>query len=299
MRVTQSMLSNNLLKNLNTSYNKLSKLQQQIETGSVISRPSDDPVVAIKGMSNRNNLDEIKQYTRNIRDAKSWLDSSDDALGSVGEALTRVKELLVQASNDTFTSEDRQKMQAEIKQIREQVQDLANTKLGEDYIFSGTFTNEPLYKEGQVNAAITADGVARPIKINVFDGIELQINSNASEIFKEVDELLQQVDLEMSSNAKGEVFSELLGDGLSGGLSAIFENVLTERASLGARQNRVELMENRLSLSELNVTKQLSENEDTDFAKAITEMITLESMHQASLSVGAKVIQQTLVDFIR
>ena len=299
MRVTQSMLSNNLLKNLNTSYNKLSKLQQQIESGSVISRPSDDPVVALKGMSNRNSLDEVKQYTRNIRDAKSWLDSSDDSLGSVGEALTRVKELLVQASNDTFTSEDRQKMQAEIQQIRGQVQDLANTKLGDDYIFSGTFTNEPLYKNGQLNSVITNDGVARPIKINIFDGIDMQINSNASDIFQQVDQLLAQVDSEMSSGAKGEVFSELIGDGLTGGLSSVFERVLTERANLGARQNRVELMENRLSLREVNVTKQLSENEDTDFARAITEMTTAESIHQASLSVGSKIIQQTLVDFIR
>lgn len=58
-------------------------------------------------------------------------------------------------------------------------------------------------------------------------------------------------------------------------------------------------MTNRLALHETNVTKQLSENEDVDYAKAITEMITAESIHQAALSVGAKIIQQTLVDFIR
>ena len=71
------------------------------------------------------------------------------------------------------------------------------------------------------------------------------------------------------------------------------------RAVVGARQNRLELMGNRLSSQEINVTKQLSENEDTDYSKAITELTTAESIHQASLSVGAKIIQQTLVDFIR
>lgn len=58
-------------------------------------------------------------------------------------------------------------------------------------------------------------------------------------------------------------------------------------------------MENRLSIREVSVTKQLSNNEDVDYAKAITEMVTSESIHQASLSVGSKIIQQTLVDFIR
>lgn len=74
--------------------------------------------------------------------------------------------------------------------------------------------------------------------------------------------------------------------------------MLEARADVGARQNRVEMMTNRLSLQEINVTKQMSQNEDVDYAEAITQMITYESIHQASLSVGAKIIQQTLVNFL-
>ena len=68
MRVTQSMLSNNMLRNLNTSYNKMSKLQEQMNSGKLINRPSDDPVIAVKGMGYRVDLDKNVQYQRNIND---------------------------------------------------------------------------------------------------------------------------------------------------------------------------------------------------------------------------------------
>ena len=105
MRVTQSMLSNNMLRNLNTNYGKMSKLQEQINSGSKISRPSDDPVVAVKGMQYRVTVDKIEQYQRNMGEAHTWLDSTDESLGLVGDSLHRVKELVVQAANDTNTTE--------------------------------------------------------------------------------------------------------------------------------------------------------------------------------------------------
>jgi len=75
--------------------------------------------------------------------------------------------------------------------------------------------------------------------------------------------------------------------------------VLTTRADIGARQNRAELMDNRLDSQSVIATKQMSENEDIDYEKSITEMITQESVHRAALSVGAKIIQPSLADFIR
>ena len=77
------------------------------------------------------------------------------------------------------------------------------------------------------------------------------------------------------------------------------DKVLTTRADIGARQNRVEMMENRLDSQEASAKKQMSENEDIDYEKAITEMLTQESIHRAALSVGSRIIQPSLVDFLR
>lgn len=306
MRVTQSMLSSNMLRNLNTSYNKMSKYQDMLDSGSVISRPSDDPVVAVKGMGYRIDLDKNQQYQRNLREANTWLDTTDEALDQVGGALKRVKELIIQAANDTNTADDRRKINAEMQQIKGQLRDIANTKVGENYIFSGTHTNQPLYTDqtGPQNPAITTGG-QKPIEINVFDGISMNINTQGADLFENIDGFMTQITTLLESGASGPEIGDALGLEVTNGankipgLDGIYENTLTLRADVGARQNRVEMMENRLSLQEVNVTKQLSANEDTDYAKTITDMVTQESIHQAALSVGAKIIQQTLVDFIR
>ena len=298
MRVTQSMLSNNLLRNLNTNYGKLSKLQESIQSGSKITRPSDDPVTAVKGMGYRVELSRVEQYKRNITDAHSWLDATDESLGQVGDALKRVQELTVQAANDTNTSEDREKIAQEIKQIRLQLQDIANTKIGDNYIFSGTHTDKPVFQNQQLNVDLTT-GVDKKIEINVFEGVSIDVNTPISNTFKEIDDFIVNLQNLFASGASGEAISSQLGNGNDTGLSGLSESILAARSSVGARQNRVEMMENRIDIQEVNVTKRKSENEDTDYALAITQMTTAQSIHQASLSVGANIIQQTLVDFIR
>ncbi|MEK4173659.1 flagellar hook-associated protein FlgL [Lysinibacillus sp. FSL L8-0312] len=307
MRVTQSMLSSNMLRNLNTSYSKMSKYQNMLDSGSKISRPSDDPVVAVKGMGYRIDLDKNQQYQRNIRDANTWLDTTDESLDQVGAALKRVKELIIQAATDTTTTDDRQKINAEMKQIKEQLRDIANTKVGENYIFSGTHTNLPLYTDntGPQNPALTPAGGQKSIDINVFDGISMNINTPGADLFNDIDGFMTNINTLLQNGATAVEIGNTLGLQTTNGattipgLDGIYESTLTVRADVGARQNRVELMENRLSIQEVNVTKQLSLNEDTDYAKTITDMVTQDSIHQAALSVGAKIIQQTLVDFIR
>ncbi|MER2108703.1 MAG: flagellar hook-associated protein FlgL [Solibacillus sp.] len=308
MRVTQSMLSSNMLRNLNTSYGKMGKLQEQMNSGSKINRPSDDPVVAVKGMQYRVEVDKVEQYQRNINTAHTWLDTSDEALSQVSSSLHRVRELVVQAANDTNTPEEREKVAAEITQIKAQMRDLANTKVGENYLFSGTHTDQPLYTDETAGPnTLVNSGKNDDFKINVFDGISLKVNTNGSEIFDDIDTFLNDVQNILNDPTKtGKDIGDTLGvtdiTGATPGipsLDAVLEQTLTIQADIGARQNRLEMMDNRLEIQFVNVTKQLSENEDTDYAAAITEMATTESIHQAALSVGAKIIQQTLVDFIR
>ncbi|MGN7479616.1 flagellar hook-associated protein FlgL [Solibacillus silvestris] len=307
MRVTQSMLSSNMLRNLNTSYNKMAKYQEQLNSGSIISRPSDDPVVAVKGMGYRIDLDKNEQYQRNMNQAHSWLDGTDEALDQVGTSFIRVKELIIQAANDTNTPEDRQKINEEISQIKQHLQDLANTKVGENYIFSGTNTSSPLFKsDGTIQTTADLPGLGKSIEVNVFDGISMPINIEGAEVFGEINTFMNELETLLKNGATGEQIGNALGvDFTAGGnpnipgLDSLNEKVLVKRAEVGAKQNRVELMEERLKSQEVNVTKQMSLNEDTDYAKTITEMVTTESIHQAALSVGAKIIQQTLVDFIR
>ena len=321
MRVTQSMLSNTMLRNLNSSYTRMATLQQQISTGSKLLRPSDDPVGVTKAMSYRTQLTQNAQYDENLDTATKWLDTTDTTLGSVTSAMTRVQELITQAANDTNQTTDREKMLIEIKQIQQEIHDLANTKVGDTYLFSGTRTNEPLYKKDDATGEITFNGEAgtdieapengfgESVNIEIYNNIQLEINTTgAMKMFGKIDEVFAKIEealVGQNDITSSDEISAILGgtnsqeDKEYTTIQGSIDLVLMERATVGAKQNRVDMMADRLALQKEVLTKQQSNVEDVEYEQAITNLITQESIHNASLSVGGRIIQQTLVDFIR
>lgn len=297
MRVTQSMLSSNMLRNLSSSYNKMGKLQNQLTSGKKVNRPSDDPVVAMKGMGYRFQVDKINQFKRNLGEANNWLDNTDEALNHVGTILKRTQELMTNVPTDTMTHDDRQKVLEELKQMKESLLDVANSKVGDKYIFNGTKTGEPLY-DG-TGFANFQGGTTSSVEIEVFDGISLQVNIEGKKIFEGIDDMFDKMTKAIATEDPNDPdyvanLDEFLTD-----IQKQMDGVLEARAVVGARQNRAELMGNRLDVQEVSARKQMSENEDVDYAEVITEMITQESIHRAALSIGARIIQPSLVDFLR
>ena len=191
MRVTQSMLSNNMLRNLSTSYNQMGKLQDQITTGKKVNRPSDDPVVAMKGMGYRMQVDKVHQFQRNLGEVNNWLDSSDDALDKVGQTLHRAKELMTKAANGTNSDSDKEAILKEMEQLQQHVQSLGNTKVGDKYIFSGTKTGSPLFKDdGTIE---TGDAFKKAVEIEVFDGVSLPVNTDLTTVFDDLNEMFKSI----------------------------------------------------------------------------------------------------------
>jgi flagellar hook-associated protein 3 FlgL len=300
MRVTQSMLSNNMLRNLSNSYGNMSKYQDQLTTGKKITRPSDDPVVAMKGVMYRTNLQEVEQYKRNFSEAYNWVENSDAALDNVTQAVQRIRELTVQASNSTYDPDQRASIAAEIGQLKEHIEELGNTKVGDKYIFNGTDT---LNKPVDLSQSVTSEN-ANPVKIELSKGVYLTVNIDANNVFSN-----------SSSPGDGEgLFSDIQGliddlknpsstvDDIGKYLGFIDEHVstlLSTRAQLGARSNRLELMEARVDEQEVIANKLMSDNEDADIERVITNLKTQEAVQNAALSVGARIIQPSLVDFLR
>ena len=290
MRVTQSMLSNNMLRNLSSSYERLSKYQDQISTGKKVNRPSDDPVVVMKGISYRADLSEVQQYKRNFSEAYNWIENSDAALDNAGQALQRIRELVVEASNDTYDASQRQAISAEIKQLRDHLAEVANTKFGDKYLFNGANTTKK--PEDLQNGNYPSESQpTEPVEIELSKGIYLPVNVPGEKVFGE------------------QLFSDLkaLTDDLDQGknpasyldqIDQHIDAINNARADLGARQNRLEMMESRVDNQEVIATKVLSDNEDVDYEKAITDLTAQESVHRAALAVGARVLQPTLMDFL-
>ncbi|PID14423.1 flagellar hook-associated protein FlgL [Sporosarcina sp. P34] len=291
MRVTQSMLSQNMLRNLSSGYNTMGKLQEQLNTGKKVTRPSDDPVVIMKSLGYGMQVNRVEQYQKNLGEVSNWLDSSDDALDGVGQVLHRARELATNAANSgTMTANDREMIKIELEQLQNQLQDLANTKVGDKHIFSGKMTDKPLFDKTTGNYESGAS-FKENVLIEVFDGVDLRVSTNVSDLFNNINQLFTDI-----KNDTGDKYD--FGSALEK-IDGLLDDVLIKRADIGARSNRAELMENRLLMQEGAAKKQRSENEDIDYEKTITDLITSESIHRATLSVGARIIQPSLTDFLR
>lgn len=138
MRVTNKMLSNNFLSDMNTNLQNLQTLQKQMTTGKLFSKPSDDPFSVARAMQLHTSINTNTMYNDNIKDTINWLDTTDTALGQVNDVLQRVRELLVSSGNGAYSPTEREKIKDEVNQKVSQISQILNTSFDGKYIFGGT-----------------------------------------------------------------------------------------------------------------------------------------------------------------
>jgi len=294
MRVTQSMITNNSLRNLSTSYARLGKYQDQLSTGKKINRPSDDPVVAIKGMFYRTNLTEVEQYKRNLSEVYTWIENSEAGIEHATQVLQRARELLVQGKNGTNSNDDREAIAREIEQLKRDLVQIANTQVAGRYIFNGTNIHDAPIVDGNPPVYSTNHN-NDDFLIEVSQGVRLKVNINPNNVFsEELFRTMQGIQDKLDGINPALDFDTLLNE-----LDQHMDKMLAERSELGARYNRVELIEARINQQQVIASRILSDNEDADIERVITDLKTQESVHRAALGVGARIIQPTLIDFLR
>lgn len=290
MRVTQSMIANNSLSHLSNTYGRLGKMNEQLNTGKKVTRPSDDPVVAMKSLAYRSNLTQVEQFKRNFTEAHNWIDNSDAALDQATKALHRVRELTNQASNDTLDQTQRDAIAKEIKEITNQLENIANTQVAGRYIFNGTDTDKKPVDLSATDPVFATNG--EDISIELGKGVQIPINITG--VFNEdFFNSLQKVVSDIEGTTDGEIGSHLES------LDNQLDHLLEKRAELGARANRIDLMEARVDQQGEIASKMMSDNEDVEYEKVITEMLMEESLLRANLSVSSRIVQPTLIDFLR
>ncbi len=304
MRITNNMLVNNMMYNMGNNLERLDRIQQMLSTGKKIATPSDDPIVASRALKMRTDVAEIQQYKKNVDDAGSWLEISESTLSNMGDLLQRVRELAVQAANGSMTQDDTKKVATEVEQIKKQLIQLSNTTYGGRYIFSGFKTDQKLVDDaGLYNIQVeTLVPNREDIKYEIGIGDMININVLGSELLGGVGavgtppKLVEDLDNFINGlNANDNTAISLAITKIDENS----ENILMIRSDVGARTNRLELTKNRLMADDTNFTKLMSLNEDADMAEVIMKLKNEENVYQASLAGGARIIQPTLVDFLR
>jgi len=299
MRLTNNILMSNLLTNLTKSEERSNKLQTQIQTTKLFSKPSEDPAAAAKAYRYRTQLSKIEQYIKNTDDGMEQLTAQEEALSSYNELLQRARELNVQATGVVLNEENRNAIATELEQIKSQMVSIMNTTYNGKYVFSGFQTDQKLVdvKTGQYAIEIDAD---EQIKYEIGTGNPVTINTIGTDVFGEGKAGDKPEAIQIMDN----LITALKNDGANiqnhiADIDKIQESVLSATTDIGARYNRLETAKTQLEGEEANIESYKSINEDTDIVEAYVKLVSEQSVYQAALNVGSKIIQPTLLDFLR
>lgn len=145
-------MQRNNLSNINTNKVYQDKLSTQMSTQKKVSRPSDDPVVSIRALRLRSNVTEVTQYySKNIPDAESWLDVTEDALKNLTEIITNMIKQCTKASNGDLKSADRQIILEQLKALGDEVYSTGDADYAGRYVFTGYRTDTSLSFDKEYN----------------------------------------------------------------------------------------------------------------------------------------------------
>ncbi len=184
MRITNSMMVNNLLRNLYKNYTKMDKAQQMLASQKKFLRPSDDPIGVTRSLRLSTELLNMQQYNRNVDDSDSWLSSSEQVIKNMMEVMQRVRELTVVASNETYSPDDRKKVADEIAELKNQIIGLGNTAYAGSYLFTGYKTDIALFNlDGSYDLNGGILSLSENINVNVGISDRISINYVGQKIF--------------------------------------------------------------------------------------------------------------------
>ncbi len=313
-RVTGNSIARNSLDNLQTSLNKLQDLTDQQSSGKRIRKPSDDPTGAVQAMAYRADETRNKQYSRNAEDGIGWLSTADRTMTSSLNDIARVRGLILAGANGTADKESRSAMAAEVASNKQTLIGLANTAYNNRPIFAGTANPTGLVPpletydvagnyNGNTGAVYRTVGPNASVQVNV-DGPSVWGPPGSSDLWSILDDIQKHmnstdpVELNKLNNSWVDGTGTTIKSDLDR-LDDIRVNIQNRLSEVGARYHRVETMNDRAKDNQVTIQGNLSAVENIDLTKTIIDLQLQQTAYQAALSATAKVIQPSLVDFLK
>jgi len=280
--------------NLQASAQKLALLQEQSTSLKTISRASDDPARAANALAVRAEQRATTQYARNAENGNGWLTTLDTALAAGTTILNRVRDLTVQGSNaGTMTPAAKEAIAVQIDGLKQDLLAQANaTYLGRT-VFAGNsdagvvFAADGSYTGGTPSAVERRVGPDGTVRVDA-DGAAI-FGTGTDSVFA----LLDDISADLRSTDPTVVVAARLA-----ALDSHLTGVIAANAEVGARQARIETASASLVKLTGSLEAQRVELEDADLATVILDLKLQEVAYQSALSVTARVIQPTLMDFL-
>lgn len=291
-RITQRAVGERTLAGLQGNLSRLGKLQEQLSSGKLVSRPSDSPTGTVAAMQLRSEIRVNGQWSRNAQDGLGWLGTIDTTLTSALGSARRVRDLTLQGmSTGSSSPQTREALAVEVESLRDGLLALANTNYLDRPVFGGTTGGGSAYAD---------DGtyVGQPVGVSrtVASGSPVRVDVTGPEVFGTGEQDLFVVLGDIARNLRQDPAS--LGADL-GRLDTAMRTVQTTLADVGARYGRVEQMRQAADDRVITLRTSLSDVEDIDLPKTIVELQLSQVAYEAALGATQRVVTPSLVEFLR
>ncbi len=259
-----------------------SKASQRLSSGKKINSAADDAAGLAISDKMRAQIKGLDMAAKNAEDATSLIQTAEGSLTEVTNMVQRIRELAVQAGNDTNTAEDRQKIAKEMVQLYEEIDAIAGrTEFNGKTLTTGAFSTASLHFQ------IGANG-GQKLGLTIGKMTASALNGSFGGAIKSLVNRLAAATAGSVNNA------EIKGASWSGFLGAIDKALATvndQRAKLGASQNRLDYTVKNLNVSSENLSAAKSRIEDTDMAKEMMNLTSANVLQQAATSMLAQANQ--------
>lgn len=291
-RVTNATQALNAQNNLQANLQRQAVLYDQATSRRLITKPSDDPTATASALGVRADQSATAQYTRNVNSGDAWLATADSALTSVEGIMGRVRDLTVQGANDgAMSAEAKEAIANELDGLKKSLVSLANTSYLGRNVFAGNSNAGVAFQPDYSYTGAPGSTVERRIGPDTTVRVDADgaaaFGTGASSVFALIDDTVN--DLRTGVNV-----GPRLGE-----IDDRMKAIVGEHAQIGGRQTRVDKAKDTLAVSTSSLEAQRSGIEDVDLSKVLLDLKTQDVNYQTAIAVTARVLQPTLMDFLR
>jgi flagellar hook-associated protein 3 FlgL len=295
IRVTEQYRQASQQRYLLNAEARMDQVQRQLATNRKIERASDDPAGTALSMRHRKDIAFEAQMRRNLDNGSAFLAASEAALDSGTESLQRLRELTVQAANDTLSQQQRAGIAQEVDQLTQQLLQVGNTNFGGAYIFGGHQTKTPPYLvAGSPPTTVTYQGDAGQRLHQISEQDTVAVNVVGSTAFGNMFTDL----IALRDNISQGTNTQLIRNGIAD-IDSALDRVMQARADVGARINRFDAAKNQSEQTDVNLQDLRSKIEDVDLTEAIVQLNAQKNALDAAMGAIGRTADMSLMNFLR
>ena len=308
MRVTQAGFYTQSTQQMSNQQSKVFETQAQLASGKKILRPSDDPALATALNNLKSQIDVNQRYLTNLGRMQDTLNMQETSINSSVDVVARIKELSLQAANDTYNAQDRKSVAAEVKELISTLVDLGNLR-GTDgaYLFSGFSQNQTPFTEDS-SGAVTYNGTTDYQNVLVDEGRRMQIGIPGSDVYGSA----QHLDQNTGMTSSIEIFATLgvmhqalidndadaIRDNLAK-VSSVHNHIIIQQANIGSRMQRIATLTQVIEDRDFTYKALQSNMEDLDYVEAASRLKNQSLALQAGQQTFAQISGLSLFQYIR